>query len=460
MLKEKNQVESVESRREFYKNVLRLILPLAVQNLINVGVSAADVIMLGKVGETVLSGASLAGQVPFVLNLLFFGLTSGACVLTAQYWGKQDVPMIEKVLGLTLKIAFCVSAIFSLLGMFIPGYLMRIFTSDQEVIREGVRYLRVVSVSFLFTGITMSYLNIMRSVERVFISTIVYFISLCLNIVFNALFIFGFATIPAMGIVGAALATVLARGVELLLVLFYAFFWNHSVRIRWSCIGAGSHDPVLLKDFIHYSVPVTLNELMWGGGYSANAAIIGHLGQAAVAASSVAQVVRQLAMVIALGIANAAAIMIGKTIGAGEEKKAVLYSKRLIGMSALAGVSGMSLILILIPVITHFLHLTENANEYLVFMLFVMSYYMLAQSFNTTFVVGIFRGGGDTRFGLFIDVSTMWGCSIILGALAAFVWKLPVRAVYVLLMSDELFKIPLCIYRYRSKKWLTNVTRS
>lgn len=459
MLEQRVQLENEESRREFYKNVLRLILPLAIQNLINVGVSAADVIMLGKVGETVLSGVSLAGQIPFVLNLIFFGLTSGACVLTAQYWGKQDVPMIEKILGLTLKIAFLVSGIFTVLGLFIPDYLLRIFTSDEAVIREGVRYLRVVSVAFLFTGITMSYLNIMRSVERVFISTIVYFISLCLNIVLNALFIFGYGKIPAMGIAGAALATVSARGIELVLVLFYAFFYNHQIRIRWSCIGFGFHNPVLLKDFIHYSMPVTLNELMWGGGYSANAAIIGHLGQAAVAASSVAQVVRQLAMVIALGVANAAAIMIGKTIGAGDEKKAVLYSKRLIGMSAMAGVGGMSLILFLIPVITRFLHLSHTANEYLVFMLFVMSYYMLAQSFNTTFVVGIFRGGGDTRFGLFIDVSTMWGCSIILGALAAFVWKLPVRAVYVLLMSDELFKIPLCIYRYQSKKWLTNVTR-
>ncbi len=303
----------------------------------------------------------------------------------------------------------------------------------------------------------MIYLNIMRSVERVIISTVVYSVSLVTNGVLNAVFIFGLLGFPAMTIRGAALGTVVARGVELVIVLIYAYRPNQPVKLRISDIFA--KDRLLLRDFLKYSIPVTLNELMWGGGVSMIAAVIGHMGSAAVAANSVAQVTRQLATVVAFGIANATAIMIGKAIGEGNEDKAEDFGRRFVWLTIIAGVVGGLVVLCVSPIASHYMTLTDQAREYLTFMMFVMSYFVVGQAFNSTMVVGVFRAGGDTKFGLIEDSIAMWGISILIGALGAFVFGWGVQAVYVVLMSDEIIKIPVNWWRYRTKIWLRNVTR-
>ena len=443
--------------RVFYRNVFALVVPMALQNLINVGVTAIDVVMLGKVGETALSGSSLAGQIQFIMMLLFFGITSGATVLTAQYWGKKDTRTIEKILGMGLSVSLVVAAVFTIAALLIPETLMRIYSSDVEVITEGARYLRIVGLSYLCIAVTQVYLNIMRSIERVLIVTFVYFMSLVVNVVVNALLIFGLCGFPKLGIVGAAIGTLCARITETVIVLVYARTRNRDVRIR--LYDMFHIDRVLLRDYMVYAMPVVLNELMWGLGSSANTAVIGHMGSAAVAANSVAQVARQLATVVVFGISNATAIYLGKTIGERQILHARAYAKRFVGLSLLLGTIGGGIILLAAPVAGANLELTEQAKQYMNFMFFVMSYFTIAQSVNTTMVVGVFRSGGDTRFGLIMDVSTMWGCSILIGAVAAFVLHASVPVVYVILMSDELIKIPICVYRYRTYKWLNNVTR-
>lgn len=443
--------------RVFYRNVFALVVPMALQNLINVGVTAIDVVMLGKVGETALSGSSLAGQIQFIMMLLFFGITSGATVLTAQYWGKKDTRTIEKILGMGLSVSLVVAAAFTIAALVIPETLMQIYSSDVEVITEGARYLRIVGLSYLCIAVTQVYLNIMRSIERVLIATFVYFMSLVVNVVVNALLIFGLCGFPKLGIVGAAIGTLCARITETVIVLVYARTRNRDVRIR--LYDMFHIDRVLLRDYMVYAMPVVLNELMWGLGSSANTAVIGHMGSAAVAANSVAQVARQLATVVVFGISNATAIYLGKTIGERQILHARAYAKRFVGLSLLLGTIGGGIILLAAPVARANLELTEQAKQYMNFMFFVMSYFTIAQSVNTTMVVGVFRSGGDTRFGLIMDVSTMWGCSILIGAVAAFVLHASVPVVYVILMSDELIKIPICVYRYRTYKWLNNVTR-
>lgn len=208
---------SIEDKR-FYRDVLRLVMPMAVQNLINVGVTSTDVIMLGRVSETALSGVSLANQVYFILSLLYFGLTSGACVLTAQYWGKKDTRTIEKVMGMSFRISIGAGIVFGAAAIFIPQYLMLIFTSDQAVIAEGVAYLRIAGFSYVLSAFTNVYLNIIRSIERVIIATVVYGVSLCANIILNSIFIFGLLGAPAMGSAGAALGTLLSRAIEVIIV--------------------------------------------------------------------------------------------------------------------------------------------------------------------------------------------------------------------------------------------------
>ena len=455
----KNYSEDVSgiNWKQFYKQVLVLIIPMALQNLINVGVTAADVFMLGLVGETALSGASLAGQIQFVMTLVFMGVTSGATVLTAQYWGKGDCRTIEKILGMAFRIAFLVALFFAAVAFCIPDMLMRIYSSEPEVIQEGVKYLRIVGVSYLLMAFTQIYLNIMRSIEKVVIATVVYSVSLLVNIFINAVLIFGLFGMPKLGIVGAAIGTLAARVVEAAIVFWYAAVKNKIVKIHIRDLF--TTDKLLMGDFLMYSLPVVLNELMWGLGSSANTAVIGHLGSAAVAANSVAQVARQLATVVAFGICNATAIYLGKTIGEQRFEDAKVYGRKFIKLSLIAGCIGGGLILIAAPIANAVMALTSEAQSYLTFMFFVMSYFTVAQALNTTLVVGVFRSGGDTKFGLVLDVGTMWGCSILLGALAAFVFHAPVQIVYMLLMSDEIIKLPITLKRFYGYKWIKDVTR-
>lgn len=448
---------SKEERRFFYRSVFSLVLPMALQNLINVAVTSADVLMLGSVGEIVLSASSLAGQVQFVMTLIFFGLTSGAAVLTAQYWGKGDTKTIEKVIGIAMRFSVLVALLFTVVVELFPAQVMSIFTAEQPVIDEGVKYLQIVAISYLLTSVTMVYLNIMRSVERVIISTVVYLCSLVCNVLINSVLIFGLLGFPKLGIQGAAIGTVIARALELTITLIYSRRKSNPVRLRFRSLFV--HNKLLFRDFLRFSIPVTLNELMWGLGVSMNSVIIGHLGSSVVAANSVAQVTRQLATVVAFGIANATAILIGKAIGGNLYDKARLYAKRFVRLTLIFGGIGAVVVLGVAPIALALMNLSADAQGYLVIMMGVMSYFVFAQAFNTTAIVGVFRAGGDTKFGLFLDVATMWGGSILMGALCAFVFHWSIPWVYVVLMSDEIIKIPFTTWRYKNEKWLCNVTR-
>lgn len=450
-------ISEQEEKKHFYKLVFSLVLPMALQNLINVGVSTADVVMLGRVGETSLSASSLAGQVQFIMFLILFGLTSGAGVLTAQYWGKKDIRTIEKVMGITMRFAFIISVLFTIAVYLFPYQIMGIYSNEEDVIREGVSYLRIIAFSYIFTTMTMIYLNIMRSIERVIIATVVYLVSLVVNVLLNSVFIFGMFGLEPMGIRGAALATLIARIIEFVIVLIYSKFINKEIRFHMRDLFP--HDRLLMMDFLKYSIPVLINELIWGAGTSTNAAIIGHLGKAAVAANSVTQVTRQLAMIVSFGLASATAILIGKAIGENQEERAKLYAKRFMRLSFILGILGAFVILGVSLVAKDMLSLSEQAKTYMRFMMFVMSYFAIGQSFNSVVVVGICRAGGDTKFGLYLDAFFLWGISILFGAIAAFVLKLPVPFVYMILLSDEILKMPVTYWRYRTMKWLKNVTR-
>ena len=441
----------------FYRNVFALVLPMALQNLINVAVTSADVIMLGKVGEIALSAGSLAGQIYFILSLILFGLTSGAAVITAQYWGKKDIDTIEKVLGISRCIGVFIGILFFAAAQLMPETLMKIFTSEQAIIEEGVRYLKIVSWSYPMAAAAVVYLNIMRSVEHVVISTVVYSVSLLINIIFNAVFIFGLAGAPTMGVAGAALATLIAHGAEIIFVILYAILSKPIVHFRWKY--AFRHEKALIKDFGIYALPVLLNELAWGTGISAIAAIIGHLGSAAVAANSITQVTRQLAMVVTLGVANAAAIILGRTIGEKKEELALIYADRLVRLSALLGVIGSGVVLCVSPLVRQFMSLTPEASGYVRQMMMIMAAYVLCQAVDVVYIVGAFRAGGDTRIGLLLDGISLWCVCIPLGFITAFIFNWPVWAVYLCLTCDEMLKLPFSHARYRSQKWLKNITR-
>lgn len=444
-------------KRQFYQTVWALLVPMALQNLINVGISSIDVIMLGRVGEKVLSGASLGSQVQFIMSLILFGLTSGASVLIAQYWGKGDKDSIAIVFGMAMKTAAFVGIFFTVITECMPRRIMTIFTNDAEVIEQGVLYLRIVAISYAVSAITMVYLNTMRGMERVTIATVTYLTSMVTNIIVNGLLIFGLFFFPEMGIKGAAIGTLLARIAELLVVIFYNQRKNDVLAFRFSFLLR--KDSLLFRDFVTYSIPVVFNELMWGAGVSTIAAILGHMGSSAVAANSVAQVVRQLATVVAFGVSSTTAILIGKVIGEGKLDRAREYGRRFRRLSVMTGLVGAVVVLLARPVVLQAFTLSEESRYYLGIMMLIMSYFVVGQSYNTTLIVGIFRGGGDTLFGLILDVSVMWGISILFGAIGAFLLKFSVPLVYMILLSDEVIKIPITTWRYRTYHWLKDVTR-
>lgn len=445
-------------KRNFYQSVALLVVPIALQNLINVGISSIDVIMLGRVGEKVLSGASLGSQINFIMSLLLFGLMSGASVLTAQYWGKKDMESIQTIFGMVVKISAAVGIGFAVVAFAIPGLLMRIFTNDAEVIAYGVTYLRIVCFSYLIIPLTMAYLNVMRSMESVKVATAAYLTSMITNIIVNWVLIFGLFGIPAMGIAGAAIGTVTARLAELFVVVLFDRRGNRILPFHLSYLGR--KDAGLWKDFLKYSTPVMANELFWGAGVSAISAILGHMGSAVVAANSVSQVVRQLAMVIAFGVSSAAAIMLGKAIGEGKKDMADTYGKWFVELSIWTGLLGTVVVLIARPIALATLVLTPEAQNFLSFMMYIMSYFVVGQSINSTIIVGICRSGGDTRFGLFLDMFFLWGVAIVFGWISAFVLKLGVYVTYIILLSDEVLKIPITLWRFHSRKWLQDVTRT
>ena len=446
-----------KERKEFLKSAALLVVPVAMQNLITTAINSLDVIMLGRVNEIVLAGASLGNQVYFNMSLFLFGITSGAAVLIAQYWGKKDLDSIKAIFGLGMKLGIAVSSLFALAAFFLPELLMRIFTDDPEIIRQGEIYLRIVCFSYPFTAVNMIYLNTMRSMEKVKIATLAYSVSFFVNLIANGVLIFGLLGFPALGAAGAAWGTVIARFSESLVILFYDRKINRT--LKFSIKFLVSKNGLLTRDFWKYALPVIINELSWGTGISMITGILGRLGSSVVAANAVAQVARQLSMIIGFGVAAAAAIEIGKKIGEGNREGAKDLGRRYAVLSVITGFIGAAVILIALPVMLKFLVLTPDAAKYLKMMMLVMSYFVIGQSINSCFVVGIFRAGGDTRFGLFFDLTFMWGIAIFGGWIAAFVFHAPVTVVYMILLSDEVLKMPVAYGRYKSYKWLKNVTR-
>lgn len=407
------------------------------------------------------------GEFLEILSLAFPTLSGIVCALGTEM--EVDAGNMQVLLGgvagkcraggVKLVALLLLGAMGTLLAL--GSYLVGIYLYSGESFSGELLLFTVESVFILLgTQIAIYVIHFFLSLKwhkGVVVATVVYLCSLICNVGINAVLIFGLFGMPALGVKGAAIGTLTARLLEMALVCLYSHFWNKDIKFHTKYFL--HTEKVLNRDFLKYAFPVILNEVLWGLGTAANTAVLGHMGSAAVAANSVAQVARQLATVVAFGLASATAIYLGKTIGEKKYEHAKAYARRFVWLSVLMGVLGGILILAIAPFMAEAMTLSETARWYMRFMFFVMSYFVVGQAYNTTLVVGTFRSGGDTQFGLILDMSTMWGCSILFGALAAFVFHCNVPVVYMILMSDEIIKIPITWYRYKSYKWLKNVTR-
>lgn len=440
----------------FYSQIFRLVIPIVIQNLLSAAVSSADVVMLNYVGQSSISAVSLASQYANVLFMVFYGLGTGATMLCAQYYGKGDMKAIQVVEGIALRFSMVISIVFAGTALLFPQGMMRIFTNDAELIAIGASYLRFMSVSYLCWGITEVYLAVLRSIGRVMISTAMNVLAFSLNIILNAVFIFGLFGAPKLGAMGVAIATSLSRLIELA-ACFIVSFMSKDIKLDFRYLFV--RNKMLFSDFVRLSLPALGNDISWSVAFSMYSVIIGHLGTDAVAANSFVIVVRNFGTVLCFGMASAGGILLGNIIGENKLEEAREGAKKLMKLTVITGAAGGLIVLGATPFVLKYASLTGQAMHYLKYMLLINTYYVMGAAVNTTLIAGVFRAGGDSRFGFVCDTIDMWCYAVPLGFIAAFVLKLPVLAVYFLLCTDEFAKWPWVIGHYRSGKWLNNITR-
>ncbi len=442
--------------KAFYRTVFTIAIPVALQSLLTQLVEASDSLMLSVLSQDALSAISLATQVHFVLNILFVFLNVVTSSMSAQYRGKEDILSVEKTLAFAEKLSLSIGFVFFLAAFSMPGVLMKVFTNETVLIELGRQYLRIVSFSYLFMGLSSSYLSVMKNTDRVAKSSAFSSTAVVLNLIGNALLIYGLLGLPAMEIRGAALATVIARGVEAGLCLLE----SHRTKIgklRLSLLLTDDK-PIRIR-FLSLLKGSLGNGIVWGFGTAMFSVIIGHLGSDAVAANSLANIVRRLILCLSMGVGNSAQIIIGRELGADHFDTAKVYVKRLFhtGLS-IAAVSG-AILFALTPTISSLAGtLSETARMYLRYMLYFNSFYVVGKTANSVFIHGCFYAGGDMRFGFICDLINLWCFILPVGALLAFVFRVPVLAVYCFLNLDEIVKIPAEYIHYRKFKWLRNFT--
>lgn len=442
-----------ERKRSLRKEIVRLALPIALQQFMTALVGACDAIMLGKLSQDAMSAVSLATQVTFVFNLFMFAFMAGENMFVAQYYGKGDYTGISQVFSLVTKICGCIAVVFLAGTLFFPEQLMRILTNEETLIVLGSEYLRVIGISYVFSGIAQIFLAIMKNCGAVNMSTLINGVMVILNIVLNAVFIFGLSGFPKMGIKGAALATVLATVVQFLWSVGYVL-----CRIRAVKFSLRSCEKKLFGRFWQKTVPLLINNLAWGIGFSMYSVIMGHLGTDAVAANGIANISKNLVVCFCLGLGNAGSIIVGNRLGADRLQEAKEVGETLTKTAIIAGIVSGLVLIALSPFITKMVDLTPTARGYLQKMLLISSYYIAGKSVNCMTIGGIFAAGGDSKFGMLCDSVTLWCIIVPLGCICAFILKLPVMVVYFVLNLDEIIKLPVVYKHYKKYKWIKNLT--
>ena len=441
---------------EYFRNIRKIALPIIAQQAMFSILNMLGIVFVGQKGDASVAAVGLAGQIAFLLNLVHFGIVSGAAMFTAQFWGKQDIPNLRRVLGLCLILAISASMIFFTLAQIFPSQILRIYSKDAEVIALGTNYIRTFSWTFLFFAITFSYALVMRSTGNVITPTMIGVGALFISTVLSYSLIFGKFGLPELGVQGAAVAAVIARFLECVTLLIITYRTKSPVAASLrELIG---FDRVFLGRVIKPMLPVILNELFWSLGITTYNIIYGRMGTQSYAAINIVSTIEQVAFVVFIGISNATSVLVGNRIGAGKEEEAYRYAGRSLGMGIVGGLFlGLVLQIVKTPILSAYKvspEVIENAG----YIINVVTFFLWVRVNNMTTVVGILRAGGDTRFSLFLDGIIIWIVGVPMAYLGAFVWHLPVYLVYLCAMSEEATKWILGIHRYLSRKWINNLT--
>jgi putative MATE family efflux protein len=452
------QLTALLKDKHFTGKLKAIALPIALQNLINFGINALDTIMLGRIGEVQLSGSALANQLSFMFLVISTGVASGCGVLVAQYWGAGNTQRVREVMSFMYRVVLAISLLFACMAFFVPYRVLGILTTDPEVIAQGVIYLRIMGVGFLFSGFTNSSISILRSTGTVKISVVVYSLSLLINFIGNYALIFGKFGFPAMGIAGAAIATVFARFWEVVIIAIYLFRYEKGIGFSPKDLFHTGEGIVGL--YMTHSAPVLINEMLWSTANFILGIIIGRMGREFVAANSISGLMMQFAGIAIFGVSASAGTLVGNAIGAGDYQKARDYANGMLVVSGLMGlVAAAAILLIRQPLIAYY-EISELARGYAEQMTLAVAGLVVFQSIALVSMMGTLRGGGDTRFVMLLDVVFIWGIAIPFGALAGLVLNWPVVLVYIILKSEDIFKTLAVLWRVPRGKWLRDITRS
>ena len=447
----------ITTDKNLYKTIFAIALPIGIQNLITFTVSMADTLMLGSLGEVQLSASSIGNNLFFILMVLMFGLGGGASVMTSQYYGKKDMNSIHKIISIMYRVCIVITMVFVSIAILIPRQFISVFTTDAAVIEAGIKYLRTVSIGYIFYALTNCTIMVLRSVKTVKISMVVYSISLVVNVFFNWVFIFGNLGTTPMGVQGAAIGTVIARITEFCIVLGFMLFYEKKIQLRLKHIV--SVDKFMFSDFVKNCTPVLFNELFWSLGASMISVVVGRMGTEVVAANSINNVANQFVTVFIFGLGSATSVIIGNTIGEGKHEKAKEYATTITILSLFMGVISGLIIFTIRPFVVELYNVSPVTKQIAMEIMGVTSIAVVFQSIAVNTMMGVLRGGGDNKFVLINDVLFMWLVAIPFGFIGAFVWKLPVPAVFLIIKSDEILKVIISIIRIVSGKWVKDITR-
>jgi putative MATE family efflux protein len=443
--------------RSFYKTFFTLTFIIALQNLVAFSVNLTDSLMLGSYSELALSGSAICNQIQFLLQMMLGGIVTGMVVIATQYWGKRQVEPIKKIFALAFWLAAGISAALAAICFIAPQQVLNLFTNEPSVINEGAKFLRIICLTYCIFGVTTVLLGVLRSVETVKIGFWVSLSTFFLNFLFNYIFIFGKFGMPRMGIRGSALSTLIARVVELVIVLCYVKFADKKLNLRIKNIM--KIDKSYIKDYIKTGLPTVLSSTSWGIAMGVQGAVLGRLGEATIAASSIATTLFQIASIVAYGSANASNVIIGKTIGQGDIGRVKQYTKTLQMLFLLIGVVTSVALFAGKVFIVGFYNISPETKKLAGIFILVLCITVIGTSYQMASLTGIVSGGGDTKFVLFNDLIFQWCIILPVAILSAFVFKLPVVVTFACLKSDQILKCAVAVVKVNRFSWIKKLTR-
>ena len=445
----------LETDSKFYRDVVKIALPVAMQSVITTGVNLVDTIMLGSLGETALSASSLANQFITLFTFLCMGVSMGASVLTSRFWGSQDLFSLKKVITVALRSGVLLALAFTVANVLFSRQIMSLYTQEQPVIDAGAEYLIWSTATFLLMGLSTVSTNIMRSVGLPHLPFIGAVSAFLINIGANWIFIFGKFGAPRMGVAGAAVGTVIARLVEFCIIVGYFLLADKHVRYRVKDLFSPCRE--MVGEFLRISVPVMLSDGLLGVGENVLAIIMGHIGSQFVSANAITLVVQRISTIFITGISFSSCFIIGKTLGEGSVPRAQKQGNTFLLLGLAIGAAAGGIIFLISGPMVGFYDVEAGTKDIALQLMDALSLIAIFRSANSILTKGVLRGGGDTRFLVAADTLTMWCFAIPLGALAGLVLHLPAFWVFLLLHIDQIIKAVWCVFRLKSGKWVKTI---